>query len=66
MGMRLADLGAEINAAMFQRNGRSGYVLKPDVLRTKGMIKDKELLAQPHKYVLHVTVSIPSLAYCIT
>lgn len=50
------DLGAEINAAMFQRNARIGYVLKPDVLRAKGALKDKDLLVTPHKYTLHVTV----------
>lgn len=47
------DLGLELNSALFQRNGRCGYVLKPDVLREKRAdAKDKEILAQTEKYVL--------------
>ena len=39
---------------MFQRNGRSGYVLKPLALRTP----DKELLSKRTSYCLEVTVSV--------
>lgn len=51
------DLGAELNSALFQRNGRSGYVLKPELLRIKRSdLKDKEALARVEKYVLMVEV----------
>lgn len=51
------DLGAELNTAMFQRNGRSGYVLKPELLRAKRSDeKDKEALARVEKYVLSVEI----------
>ena len=43
---------------MFQRNGRSGYVLKPPALRTL----DKELLSKRSKNILSVTVR-PRFAY---
>jgi hypothetical protein len=56
VGLR-EDLGAEINAALFTLNGRTGYVLKPEVLRVKGQEKDKETLAKTTKYVLDITVS---------
>ncbi|KAA1474582.1 1-phosphatidylinositol-4,5-bisphosphate phosphodiesterase 1 [Dentipellis sp. KUC8613] len=46
------DLGYMINHAMFQRNGRSGYVLKPLALRAA----DKELLARRTRHFLDVTV----------
>ncbi|OSD01023.1 PLC-like phosphodiesterase [Trametes coccinea BRFM310] len=46
------DLGYMINHAMFQRNGRAGYVLKPLALRTA----DKRLLAQRTKHLLNITV----------
>src|ERR1700733_409093 len=49
----LVDLGRMINHAMFERNGRSGYVLKPAALR----IQDKELLSLRKTYMLDVTVS---------
>jgi hypothetical protein len=45
-----------INHAMFQRNGRVGYVLKPLALRSS----DKTLLARRTEYYLDVTVHIPS------
>lgn len=41
-----------INHAMFQRNGRTGYVLKPAALR----LPNKELLAKRTKHILAVTV----------
>jgi phosphatidylinositol phospholipase C delta len=51
------DLGAELNTAMFQRNGRSGYVLKPEFLRVKRSgEKDKEALARVERYILTVQV----------
>ena len=51
------DLGTELNAAFFQRNGRSGYVLKPGLLRAKkAEEKDKEALARVEKYILMVEV----------
>jgi phosphatidylinositol phospholipase C delta len=45
-----------INHAMFQRNGRAGYVLKPLALRTP----DKELLSKHTSHILDVTVSSQS------
>ncbi|KAG6865067.1 hypothetical protein C0991_005342 [Blastosporella zonata] len=45
------DLGYTMNQAMFQRNGRSGLVLKPDALRGKD-----ELLSKRSKHVLEVTI----------
>lgn len=51
------DLGTEINAAFFNRNGRSGYILKPDILRLKrDEEKDKEALKKIEKYVLHIEI----------
>ncbi|KAI0657617.1 1-phosphatidylinositol-4,5-bisphosphate phosphodiesterase 1 [Cubamyces menziesii] len=46
------DLGYMINHAMFQRNGRAGYVLKPLALRNA----DKRLLSQRTNHLLNVTV----------
>ncbi|KAI0357698.1 PLC-like phosphodiesterase [Trametes cingulata] len=46
------DLGYMINHAMFQRNGRAGYVLKPPALRNA----DKQLLAKRTKHLLSITV----------
>ncbi len=46
------DLGFMINHAMFQRNGRSGYVLKPKALR----IASKESLAQRSAHYLDITI----------
>lgn len=42
-----------INQAMFQRNGRAGYVLKPEALR----FPEKNLLAKRTQHFLDVTVS---------
>jgi phosphatidylinositol phospholipase C delta len=46
------DLGYMINLAMFQRNGRSGYVLKPLALR----VPDKDILSKRTKHILDVTI----------
>lgn len=46
------DLGQIMNFAMFQRNGRCGYVLKPEPLR----IKDKDTTKQRTKHFLDITV----------
>ncbi|KAI0922841.1 hypothetical protein AcV5_009715 [Taiwanofungus camphoratus] len=46
------DLGYMINHAMFQRNGRAGYVLKPLALRTT----DKHLLTKRTNHRLDVTI----------
>ncbi|KAF7979800.1 hypothetical protein HWV62_40854 [Athelia sp. TMB] len=46
------DMGYTINHAMFQRNGRSGYVLKPLALRSP----DKALLSKLTKHVLEVKI----------
>ncbi|KAI0366571.1 PLC-like phosphodiesterase [Pilatotrama ljubarskyi] len=46
------DLGYMINHAMFQRNGRAGYVLKPPALRNA----DKQLLAKRTEHLLSITV----------
>ena len=49
-----SDLGYMINHAMFQRNGRSGYVLKPLALRSQ----DKSLLSKQTRHYLDITVRI--------
>ena len=46
------DLGYMINHAMFQRNGRSGYVLKPPAIR----VTQKDLLAKRSMHSFNVTV----------
>jgi phosphatidylinositol phospholipase C delta len=46
------DMGYMINHSMFQRNGRSGYVLKPLALRSS----DKELLCKRTRHVLDIKV----------
>ncbi|PBK93995.1 1-phosphatidylinositol-4,5-bisphosphate phosphodiesterase 1 [Armillaria gallica] len=46
------DLGYMINQAMFQRNGRSGYVLKPIALRTQ----NKDMLMKRTRHRLEVTI----------
>ncbi|KAH8929263.1 PLC-like phosphodiesterase, partial [Atractiella rhizophila] len=48
------DLGMEINTALFARNGKCGYVLKPEILRVKG--KDKAALTTNVKYELDLTL----------
>ncbi|KAF8877456.1 PLC-like phosphodiesterase [Gymnopilus junonius] len=47
-----SDLGYMINHAMFQRNGRSGYVLKPNALR----LAQKEHLAKRTTHSFDVTI----------
>ena len=55
--LRFADLGMEINTAMFARAGRMGYVLKPELLRRKGLEKDKDSLVRSTHQVLDIEVS---------
>ncbi|GAA5953650.1 hypothetical protein JCM3765_006927 [Sporobolomyces pararoseus] len=50
------DVGMELNSAMFARASRSGYVLKPDLLRKKGLEKDKVAMLRSEKYILEVEV----------
>ena len=45
-----------INYAMFQRNGRSGFVLKPAALRLK---EAKESLGKRTEHFLDITVCPP-------
>ena len=44
-----------MNQAMFQRNGRSGYILKPAALRYGG----DGLLSKHTNHILDVTVGLP-------
>lgn len=46
----------QLNAAMFARAGRSGYVIKPELLRRKGPEKDKASLVKKTNYVLELEV----------
>ncbi|KAI0672187.1 1-phosphatidylinositol-4,5-bisphosphate phosphodiesterase 1 [Trametes maxima] len=46
------DLGYMINHAMFQRNGRAGYVLKPLALRNA----DKQMLAKRTNHLLNISI----------
>jgi hypothetical protein len=41
---------------MFSRVGRSGYVLKPELLRKKGVEKDKAALVRSERYILELEV----------
>lgn len=50
------DLGMAMNAAMFARAGRGGYVLKPERLRRKGGEKDKETWRRGRRYELYLEV----------
>ncbi|GAA6059835.1 hypothetical protein JCM10212_003747 [Sporobolomyces blumeae] len=50
------DVGMELNSAMFARAGRSGYVLKPDLLRKKGVEKDKVAMLRSGKYTLELEI----------
>ncbi|GAA5902903.1 hypothetical protein JCM5296_006327 [Sporobolomyces johnsonii] len=50
------DVGMELNSAMFARAGRSGYVLKPEFLRKKGLEKDKVAMLRSERYRLEVEV----------
>jgi hypothetical protein len=52
----IVDLGYTLNGAMFARNGRSGFVLKPEPLR----IKMKEENIRRIKHVLTIKVSCTS------
>lgn len=54
---RRTDLGYVLNHAMFQRNHRAGYVLKPLPLRNA----DKVLLAQRTKHYLDIKVRSASM-----
>ena len=57
LGCRLtfsSDLGNMINQAMFQRNGRAGYVLKPDALRRPDKL---DLVHKRTQHIFDVTVS---------
>ena len=47
------DLGYMINQSMFQRNGKSGYVLKPAPLRRPD---NEELLSRRTDHFLEMTV----------
>lgn len=49
------DLGYMINHAMFQRNGRAGYVLKPFALRSS-CTNAKERLAKGKQHYFDVTI----------
>jgi len=52
LNWQTCDLGYVINRAMFQRNGRSGYALKPLALRSH----DKSLLNKRTRHFLDITV----------
>ncbi|KAM0751272.1 PLC-like phosphodiesterase [Meredithblackwellia eburnea MCA 4105] len=56
MNWQRFDVGMDLNTAMFARAGRSGYVLKPEILRRKGNEKDKEALARTAKFSLALEV----------
>ncbi|KWU45100.1 PLC-like phosphodiesterase, partial [Rhodotorula sp. JG-1b] len=50
------DIGMELNAAMFARAGRCGYVLKPEYLRKKGAEKDKVAALRSTRYRLELEI----------
>ncbi|KAF8625857.1 hypothetical protein AX17_006753 [Amanita inopinata Kibby_2008] len=54
MNWQTFDLGYMINQAMFRRNGRSGYVLKPAALRLGP--GHKELLGKRTSHYLNLTI----------
>ena len=56
------DLGYMINYAMFQRNGKAGYVLKPVGLRSA----EKAQLLKVRKYRLVLTVGVVFYLVCET
>ncbi|KAK4702929.1 hypothetical protein P7C70_g3286, partial [Phenoliferia sp. Uapishka_3] len=56
MNWQRFDIGMELNTAMFARAGRSGYILKPDILRRKGGEKDKESLGRRTQFNLHLEI----------
>ena len=45
---------------MFARAGRMGYVLKPELLRRKGLEKDKDSLVRSIHQILDIEVSLIS------
>ncbi|KAF7325855.1 Phosphoinositide phospholipase C [Mycena kentingensis (nom. inval.)] len=55
MNWQTCDLGFEMNAGMFARNGGLGYVLKPRALRETGA-EAKELLARRTQHELALSV----------
>lgn len=57
-GRLIVDLGMALNTAMFARAGRTGYVLKPELLRQKGTEKDKDTLNKTAEYVLKLQASL--------
>ncbi|SNX87300.1 related to PLC1 -1-phosphatidylinositol-4,5-bisphosphate phosphodiesterase [Melanopsichium pennsylvanicum] len=54
LNWQTADLGFELNQAMFSRNGRCGYVLKPTALRTKE--QGKTLLGKAVRFRLDLCI----------
>ena len=54
--MILTDLGLELNTAMFERGGRSGYVLKPEILRKKGAERDKDSLTRTRRHRVELNI----------
>ncbi|ORY39486.1 PLC-like phosphodiesterase [Leucosporidium creatinivorum] len=50
------DVGMELNVAMFARAARSGYVLKPELLRKKGAEKDKSALIRSERYIFELEI----------
>jgi phosphatidylinositol phospholipase C, delta len=61
VNLERVDLGYMINHAMFQRNDRLGYVLKPSPLRNA----DKQLLSQRTRHFFDVTVRFMWLCYLV-
>ncbi|KAG8866054.1 Phospholipase C [Serendipita sp. 405] len=55
LNWQTSDLGCMINHAMFLRNGKAGYVLKPACLRSKEK-KVKEIVTKRKRYCLGVKV----------
>lgn len=55
LNWQTSDLGSMINHTMFQRNGKSGYVLKPACLRWKDK-KTKDLITARKSYNLRIKV----------
>ncbi|GAA94008.1 uncharacterized protein L969DRAFT_92944 [Mixia osmundae IAM 14324] len=56
MNFQTFDLGYEVNAAFFSTNGTCGYILKPDILRRKGLEKDKDALVRVDTYRLRLVI----------
>ncbi|PVG01669.1 hypothetical protein CPB86DRAFT_812298 [Serendipita vermifera] len=55
LNWQTSDLGYIMNHAMFMRNGKCGYVLKPVSLRSKDK-KVKELVSRRQKYILKLRI----------